>query len=187
MYRAGRAAVGGRLTGGLPLPVEQDLHVLFGVYRAGRAARGGRFAGGLPLLVYFLLFNEIYMFGLVCTGLDEPRRAAGRGRLTGGLHLPALSLLFNEIYMFGLVCTGLDELLDGVASLEDYICQPSPCYLTRSTCLVWCVQGWTGSSHWRIPPSVHSLLFNEIFMFGLVCRMGSPHWRITSVSALLVI
>jgi hypothetical protein len=41
--------------------------------------------------------------------------------------------------MVGLVCTGLDELLDGVASLEDYLCQCSP------------------------------LLFNEIFMFGLVC------------------
>jgi hypothetical protein len=67
------------------LVIYRDLHVRFGVYRAGRAA--------------------------------------GRGRLTGGLPLPGHSLLFNEIYMFGLVCTGLGELLDGVASLEDYLRQ----------------------------------------------------------------
>jgi hypothetical protein len=65
--------------------------------------------------------------------------------------------------MFGLVCTGLDELLDGVASLEDYLCQSIPCYLTRSSWLVWCVQGWTS------------------------CWTGLPHWRIISPSALLVI
>jgi hypothetical protein len=49
------------------------------------------------------------------TGLDGTR-------LTGGLPPSVHSLLFNEICMFGLVCTGLDELLDGVASLEDYLC-----------------------------------------------------------------
>ena len=93
-----------RITSASPfLVIERDLHGWFGVYRAGRAA--------------------------------------GRGRLTGGLPLPVHSLLFNEIYMFGLVCTGLDELLDGVASLEDNLCQSTSCYLTRSTCLVWRVQG----------------------------------------------
>ncbi len=37
----------------------------------GRAAGCGRLAGGLPLPVNSLLFTEIHMFGLVCTGLDE--------------------------------------------------------------------------------------------------------------------
>jgi hypothetical protein len=41
--------------------------------------------------------------------------------------------------------------------------------LTRSTCLVWCVQGWTGSPHWRTNSVSPLLLFNEIYMFGLVC------------------
>ena len=75
--------------------------------------------------------------------------------------------------MFGLGCTGLNELLDGVASLEDYLFQCTPCYLTRSACLVWCVQGWTscwtGSPHRRITSASPLLVINEIYMFGLVC------------------
>ncbi len=37
-------------------------------------------------------------------------------------------LVIKEIYIFGSVCTGLDEVLDRVASLEDYLCQSTPCH-----------------------------------------------------------
>ncbi len=96
-----------------------------------------------------LFFNCSYLKGVCAELLWESHLA--------GDYLPpsVYSRVFSkEICILGLVCTGL-------ASLEDYFSHSTPCYLTRSSCLVWCVQGWTS------------------------CWTGSPHWRITSASALL--
>ncbi len=82
--------------------------------------------------------------------------------------------------------------------MEDYLRQSTNCYLTRSTCLVWCVQGWTilldcvASLEDYLCQCTPCYLTRSTCLVWCVqgwtsCWTGSPHWRITSSSPLYLL
>jgi hypothetical protein len=129
---------------------------MFGLVFTGLASLEDCFSHSIPCYLTRFAFLVWCMQGWMSCWRGSPH-----WRITLAIAL----LAFNKIFMFGLAYAGLDELLEGVASAEDYLCQCTPCCLTRSTVHVWF----------------------GVYRAGRAAGRGRLGRRIISASALLVI